>query len=236
MAPQRRRTHKQCLKVLINTVIPATLRPALTLAPRAVQVAQPQRSESVEVPAKKAKAVVAENDTPQPSHGGSKTAEPAASAAPFTGGFGGLASKGASGFAFGGTSTFGSGAFSSVAFGGTVFGGTPAASHASKASKDGGDRASPSVGSNAGSAAAAVLGGSVFASSADATNAADQANQVFATAGTSGAPPVGRTLPCAVLRCTPEAPSIRAPPSVFRQLVGRERGATQSSAWMTLQL
>jgi hypothetical protein len=152
-----------------------------------LQVAQPLRSESVEVPSKKPKPSTAENETPQVSLATSKEPEPAGSAAPFSGGgFGGLASKGASGFAFGGASTFGSGAFSTAAFGGGVFGGTPATSLASKASKDGGDRGSPSVASNAGSAVAVIFAGSMFASSADVTNAADQNVQVFGTSNNVG--------------------------------------------------
>lgn len=100
-------------------------------------------------------------------------AEPAASAAPpahVGGGFGGLASKGASGFAFGGTSTFGSGGFGSVAFGGTTFGSSAvgANSFTTKASKDKpDDRGSPSVASNAGS----VQPFGAFASTAEARGA-----------------------------------------------------------------
>jgi hypothetical protein len=149
-----------------------------------LQVAQPHKSDSDEVPSKKAKTVIAENDTPQQSTAGATEPEPAASAAPFSGGFGDLASKGASGFAFGGTSTFGSGGFGSVAFGG-AFGSIAAGpnSFASKASKDGGDRGSPSVASNAGSAAAFIP--NVFAATSDAATTAERTVQVFGGGGSA---------------------------------------------------
>lgn len=128
---------------------------------RFLQTDRPQASESVHVPNKRMKndtaaAVSVENEAAAQSPG-SQQAEPAASAAPAApvcGGFGGLASKGASGFAFGGNSTFGSGGFGSVAFGGNTFAssGMGANSFTTKASKDKqDDRGSPSVASNAGS-------------------------------------------------------------------------------------
>lgn len=149
-------------------------------------MAQPAKSDSIEAPNKRAKVSTGENETPQPS-AAAENAEPAASAAPFSGGFGGLASKGASGFAFGGASTFGSG-FGSVAFAGT-FGSTVAGgnSFASKASKDGGDKGSPSVVSNAGSAAAApIFAPAVFAANSEAGATSERPVQVF---GTSAATP-----------------------------------------------
>lgn len=146
-----------------------------------MQVDRPQVSESVHVPNKRAKTsetavapAVDEEAVP------ASEAEPAASAAPpahVGGGFGGLASKGASGFAFGGTSTFGSGGFGSVAFGGTTFGSSAvgANSFTTKASKDKpDDRGSPSVASNAGS----VQPFGAFASTAEARGAVP----VFGTA------------------------------------------------------
>lgn len=131
-------------------------------------------SESVHVPKKRLKAKEAgaapgADDEAEPA----LEAEPAASAAPpahVGGGFGGLASKGASGFAFGGTSTFGSGGFGSVAFGGNTFGSSAvgATSFTTKASKDKtDDRGSPSVASNAGS----VQPFGAFASTAEARGA-----------------------------------------------------------------
>lgn len=142
-------------------------------------------SESVHVPNKRLKAekpvgAPGADDETAPA----LEAEPAASAAPpahVGGGFGGLASKGASGFAFGGTSTFGSGGFGSVAFGGNTFGSSAvgATSFTTKASKDkNDDRGSPSVASNAGS----VQPIGAFASTAEARGAVP----VFRTATAEG--------------------------------------------------
>lgn len=158
----------------------------------ALQTDRPQASESVHVPNKRPKndtaaAVSVENEAVAQSPG--SQAEPAASAAPAApvcGGFGGLASKGASGFAFGGNSTFGSGGFGSVAFGGNTFATSGMATNSfnTKASKDKqDDRGSPSVASNAGSVQQQQqqqqIG--VFTSTADAVGAGPSNMPVFGT-------------------------------------------------------
>jgi hypothetical protein len=160
-------------------------------------VERQQASESVGILSKRAKhdgngPGSCEDDVPAQSATNAE-AEPAASAAPpaqFRGGFGGLASKSASGFAFGGTSTFGSGGFGSVAFGGNTFGSSAvgATSFTTKVSKDKpDDRGSPSVASNAGSGQ--TFGGTVFASTAEASK------------GLNGAPALLRL----ILSCPPAA-------------------------------
>lgn len=162
------------------------LHPSLLL-----QTDRPQASESVHVPNKRAKndtaaAVSVENEAGAQSPGQAEPAASAAPAAPVCGGFGGLASKGASGFAFGGNSTFGSGGFGSVAFGGNTFAssGMGANSFTTKASKDKqDDRGSPSVASNAGSVQQQhqqqQIG--VFTSTADAGGAGPSNMPVFGT-------------------------------------------------------
>ena len=149
-----------------------------------VQLNDRAQSANDDTHSKRARVAHAANITPQQSVAGGIQPEPeaAASAAPVSGGFGGLASKGANGFAFGGGSTF-SGGFGSVAFGGGGFGssapasaaGAAAPSFASKASKDG--AASPSEASNAGSGAQPAF--SAQAMGSDTATAPEAVAQVF---------------------------------------------------------
>ena len=181
-----------------------------------VQAAQPAVSNTEEAAHKKARNGVHENLTPQQSAAGAPKGEPdnAASVAPqpISGGFGGLASKADSGFAFGGGAVFGNGAAfggggggASVSFGGNAVGnanassaafGGGAPSFASKASQHGAVNGAGtfSEASNAGPAAQGGAQNAIRAAMSDAATPAEEDQRVFGSQQQAGQLPDMRGL------------------------------------------